>query len=120
MMNSSITNIYPNNSAISDEEVLELVQNAINNAVNDPFDTQTLSQIKNARLICFKAVVNSYVEKLNFKLSNQLEVATEILIQSGSSQFPITEVESSFINNEINTIIEVNENLNKYILLIFS
>ena len=97
MMNSSITNIYPNNSAISDEEVLELVQNAINIAVNDPFDTQTLSQIKSARLICFKAVVNSYIEKLNFKLSNQLEVAIEILIQSGSSQFPMAEIESNFI-----------------------
>lgn len=120
MMNSSITNIYPNNSAISDEEVLQFVQNAINNAVNDSFDTQTLFQIKNARLICLKAVVNSYVQKLNFKLSSQLEEAIEILIQSGSSQFPMTEKESNFINTEINTIIEVNKNLNKHITLLIS
>ena len=91
MMNSQITNTYPNHSASSDEEILELVQNTINGAVNNPFDTQALSQIKNARLICLKAIVNSFVGKLNFELNNKLEMATEILIQSGSSQFPMTE-----------------------------
>ena len=123
MMNSSITNIYPNNSAISDEEILELVQNAVNTAANNPFDTQTLSQIKNARLICFKAIINSYVEKSNFEMSNPLERATEILIQCGSSQFPMTELEFNFVNNEINQIIEVNktiENIENFIFLLKS
>ena len=119
-MNSQINNFYPNNSASSDEEILELVQNAINGAVNNPFDTQALSQIKNARLICFKAIVNSYVEKLNFELSNKLEMATEILIQSGSSQFPMTELESNYINTDINQIININENINSHISLLIS
>ena len=118
MMNTSITNISPN-SAISDEEILELVQNAVNTAANNPFDTQTLSQIKNARLICFKAIINSYVGKLNFELSNPFERATEILIQCGSSQFPMTELEFNFVNNEINQIIEANKTIENIEIFIF-
>jgi protein O-GlcNAc transferase len=119
-MNSSITNFHLNNSVISDDEILEFVQSAINGAIDNPFDTEALTQIKNSRLVCFKAIINFYVEKLNFKLSNKIELAVEILIQNGSYQLPMTKLESEYVNNEIKKIIHDNDNLNTYLSLITS